>query len=514
MSEAVQAFSETVTDAQRLLETVVRSVSEALGDTCMISLVQGGKLRLAALHDPDPAALALLRAEMPTVYELDESQIFIAVQQGTMFVPAVDAGAPRAANAGLFARMGVHGMIGVALRVRGETLGILLVLRHREDAPAYDEFDRELVEHLATHAALAVGNSTLMQVAREERDARRFLDAILENMPAMVFVKEAGELRFTRFNRSGEQLLGVAREDLIGKNDFDFFPAAEAEFFVAKDRETLAGREVVEIPEEPIHTRTGQRWLHTRKVPVTDEHGKPQFLLGISMDITERRRAKELIEAANKELEAFSYSVAHDLRAPLRAIDGFSQALIEDYADKLDADGRRYLDRVRSGAQKMAELIDDLLLLSRITRAELVRRHVDISASARQIAGELERESHREIAIADNLTADADPKLIAIVLQNLLGNAWKFTAKQPDARIEVGRDAEGFFVRDNGAGFDMQYVDKLFGVFQRLHADSDFQGTGIGLATVRRIVERHGGRVWARGAVGQGATFWFTLEGR
>jgi light-regulated signal transduction histidine kinase (bacteriophytochrome) len=267
------------------------------------------------------------------------------------------------------------------------------------------------------------------------------------------------------------------------------------------------------------------RWLHTKKVPLLDVNGRPQYLLGISHDITERKQAHaELSQAksdaddANRELESFSYSVAHDLRTPLRAIDGFSQALVEEYGDRLDDEGRRYLARVREAAQRMAELIDDLLTLSRVTRSDLRRDRVDLSALAHTLLvgfQRLEPGRRVETTIAPGLVADADPQLAAIALENLLGNAWKFTSRRAVARIELGvasvDGALAYFVRDNGAGFDMAYRDKLFGVFQRLHHESEFPGTGVGLATVARITQRHRGRIWADASPDKGATFFFTL---
>ncbi|HYD94498.1 MAG TPA: MASE3 domain-containing protein [Noviherbaspirillum sp.] len=225
------------------------------------------------------------------------------------------------------------------------------------------------------------------------------------------------------------------------------------------------------------------------------------------------------LELANKELEAFSYSVSHDLRAPLRAIDGFSQILHKNYMEHLDDKGRDYLARVRRASQRMGELIDDMLLLAQLSRKEVSRQQVDISALARAVLDELKQASPErrvETRVADGMAVDADPKLIRIVLENLLGNAWKFTGKTADARIEVGRaDRDGMcaiFVRDNGAGFSMAYAHKLFGPFQRLHAASEFEGSGIGLATVQRIIQRHGGRVWAEGREGEGATFYFCCD--
>jgi light-regulated signal transduction histidine kinase (bacteriophytochrome) len=232
-------------------------------------------------------------------------------------------------------------------------------------------------------------------------------------------------------------------------------------------------------------------------------------------------RAKEAAESAKRELEAFSYSVAHDLRAPLRSIDGFSQALLEDYSDKLDATGRAHLKTVRQSAQHMAQLIEDLLMLARVTQSELRRDQVDLSQLARSTVARLQgAQPDREVdvRIADGLVAHGDGRLLAIAIENLLSNAWKFTAKCPLARIEMGRTpVDGrvvYFVRDNGAGFDMAYASKLFGVFQRLHSAGEFEGTGIGLATVQRIVRRHGGRIWAQGEVDRGAAFYFTLAER
>ncbi len=227
------------------------------------------------------------------------------------------------------------------------------------------------------------------------------------------------------------------------------------------------------------------------------------------------------IEAANKELEAFSYSVSHDLRAPLRSIDGFSQALLEDYADRLDDQARDHLNRVRAASQRMGHLIDDMLTLSRVTRAEMRHRTVDLSALAADVFAELQKsEPERKVDwhIEPGLIAQGDARQLRVALVNLLGNAWKFTGKTATARIEFGamRNADNtmeFFVRDNGAGFDMAYADKLFGAFQRLHLASEFPGTGIGLATVQRIIHRHGGQVRGAGMPGQGATFYFTLPG-
>jgi light-regulated signal transduction histidine kinase (bacteriophytochrome) len=227
---------------------------------------------------------------------------------------------------------------------------------------------------------------------------------------------------------------------------------------------------------------------------------------------------RQTVEAVNKELESFSYSVSHDLRAPLRAITGSGQAMLEDCADRLDVQGKKHLQQIRESARHMAQLIDDLLKLARVTGSDLLWAHADLTTTARTIADRLQAtapERQVDVVIADALSAEGDVRLLAIALENLLGNAWKFTSKRERARIEFGQREEAgatvYFVRDNGAGFDTAYANRLFGAFQRLHSVAEFEGTGIGLATVQRIVHRHSGKVWADSQEGHGATFCFTL---
>lgn len=390
--------------------------------------------------------------------------------------------------------------------------------------------------------AIAVGLNTLSEELAAAREAEEiqinhikeinhFLDAILENIPNMVFMKDAAQLRFVRLNKAGERLLGLTRDKLIGHNDFDFFPKEQADFFTKKDKEALTKNDVTDIPEEMIETSYGPRWLHTKKIPLFDVNGAPTHLLGISEDITEKKEDEEKIlqlnnelshnvqqlESVNKELESFSYSVSHDLRAPLRAIDGYARIIEEDYGQVLDTEGKRLLGAVQYNAKKMGNLIDDLLAFSRLGKKELTKTDLNMNELVEGALGEINRSTqhHAKVIIGPLHQAKGDYGLINQVMVNLLSNAIKYSSKKEHPQVDINSELHGreivYTIRDNGAGFDMRYASKLFGVFQRLHTADEFDGTGVGLAIVKRIVSKHGGKVWADSEKDMGTTFRFSL---
>jgi PAS domain S-box-containing protein len=332
--------------------------------------------------------------------------------------------------------------------------------------------------------------------------------------------------RVVSWNAGAERIKGYRSDEIVGKHFSVFYPAEEVERGKPESMLTVAA-EQGRIEDEGWRIRKdGSRfWADVVITALRDDRGRLRGFGKVTRDMTDRRRAEEdmetrnaQLEAANNELQAFSYSVSHDLRAPLRAIDGFSLALLEDYENKLDVEGKTHLQRIRAAAGRMGELIDGMLNLARISRAGMVREKINLSPLAEEIAAELlasQPQRKARIVIPPELPVRGDRLLLRVVLENLLSNAWKFTSEQPTTCIELGVKANGsetiHFVRDNGAGFDMRHADKLFGVFQRLHRESEFPGTGVGLATAQRIIHRHGGRIWAEAAPGAGATFFFVL---
>jgi len=361
------------------------------------------------------------------------------------------------------------------------------------------------------------------QVLRESETRQR---ALTEGVKDYAIFWLDPEGRVASWNAGAERIHGYRAEEILGESASRFYPVEDSARGKAQEELNAATRDGRVEDEGWRIRRDGSRfWANVVVTAVRNSAGRLLGFAKITRDITERKHGEEALqqyaaqlEAANAELDAFAYSVSHDLRAPLRSIDGFSQALLEDYGDRLDQTAREHLDRVRMASQRMAGLIDDLLGLSRVTRAELHHAPVDLSAMAQSVLEELHARNPKreaEFVVAPGVVVDGDAHLLRIVLENLLCNAWKYTKNRPHTRIEFGATLQdgkrAYYVRDNGAGFDMAYSAKLFGAFQRLHTESEFEGTGIGLATVQRIVQRHGGRVWAEGATGQGATFSFTL---
>lgn len=361
-------------------------------------------------------------------------------------------------------------------------------------------------------------------VRRSEERFRLMLSSVRDY--AILMLDPEG--RVVSWNEGAERIKGYKSEEIVGRHFSCFYPPEEVERGTpARILEEATKRGRCENEGWRVRKDGSRFWANVVVTALYDEAEQLRGFAKVTRDVSERKKYEEEmlrrsaeLDAANKELEAFAYSVSHDLRAPLRGIDGFSQALLEDYALQLDATGKDYLNRVRAATQRMAVLIDDLLNLSRVTRAEMHRERIDLSGMALAIASDLragEPNRKTEFLVAPNLSAEGDTRLVRVALENLLGNAWKFTSKLDHAKIEFarsrsnGRGNGAFFVRDNGAGFNQAHASRLFGAFQRLHGMNEFPGTGVGLATVQRIIHRHGGHVWAEGEVNKGATIYFTL---
>jgi two-component system, chemotaxis family, CheB/CheR fusion protein len=381
-------------------------------------------------------------------------------------------------------------------------------------------------------ATIASGQDITERKRAEEalRESEERFRALSETSPVGVGMSSAdGLILYT--NRSYEHILGYKRDELIGKKAVDLYWEPE-------DRNSWVGAMKDSGSVRNVETRLKRKrgtpvWVSINASPIS--YGDNQAVMGTIQDITERKQAEEkllqrtgeleasteALGASNRELESFSYSVSHDLKAPLRTMDGFSQAVLEEYSDKLDEKGQDYLNRVRKASQTMGQLIDDTLKLSRISKAEMYNGEVDVSDLAQTIIEDLkirEPERQAEITIVPGILANGDKPLLKILLQNLLENAWKFTGKRHVARIELGITEKNgekvYFIKDNGVGFDMKYADKLFQPFRRLHSSNEFSGTGIGLATAQRVVRRHGGSIWVESEIDKGSTFFFTLNNK
>jgi PAS domain S-box-containing protein len=369
----------------------------------------------------------------------------------------------------------------------------------------------------------------LEKTLERKRDSEALYRATFDNAPVGVSHLDP-DGRWLRVNPKLCDITGFSREEMLGLNYRDITHPDDLGPEVDRTAALLRG-EIDSLDREKRYIRKdGQPiWVHLRTSLVRTASGEPRFLVAVATDITARKQSEEDLHRLNetlerkvaertRELEAFTYSVAHDLRSPLRAIDGYSQLVLSDNVGKLDAESISHLQRMRVASQRLGDLIDDLLELSQVSRTDLRRQEVDLARMAAQIADELrERQPEREVTVTvpAQLMDEVDPYLARILLGNLNGNAWKYTGKVSPARIEFGGTEEDgrtvYFVRDNGSGFDMAYADKLFQPFQRLHSTAEFEGTGIGLSIVHRIVTRHEGKIWAEARKDEGATFFFTL---
>jgi PAS domain S-box-containing protein len=431
------------------------------------------------------------------------------------------------------------GRAAYATLARGDTYSFELNLRRRDGSSFWSRLSAHALDPAAPHDG-SIWIFTDESERKEAIDAlleeRAFSDAVINSLPGIFYLMDQ-DGRMLRWNANFERELGYRRRELVRLAPLDFLaPEARDDTNRSMQLALAAGRPT--STETLLLTRDSRRVPYYLTASAVDVHGG-RLIVGVGIDLTARKEAEEQVRrlneeleqrvrertaeltAANKELEAFSYSVSHDLSSPLRGIDGFSRIIEEDYAPLLDSEGKRHLQRIRAATQRMQLIIDNMLSLSRITRNDLIMSPVSLSQIARQILDDLqsaEPERQVETVIAPDIEVVGDANLLHLVLDNLLRNAWKFTARHPSARIELGvlhKDGERvYFVRDDGAGFDMRYAGKLFREFQRIHRPSEFEGTGIGLAIASRVVQRHGGRMWAEAAVEEGATFYFTLPGR
>jgi PAS domain S-box-containing protein len=552
IAAASAAFSDAVPEMDALLAIIAEQISRTTGDFCSVVLLSrdGRRIEPVAAFHPNPEVLEDAKPRVGVPMELDAAGPWKTVlTERRAVVIAIDPDhlpadmAPHQMRS--IQKWRIREALMIPMIAEDRVVGGLNLNRLEGSAPlSVDEI--KLLETLATRAARAIAIAQLMrdqklnaaelettaaQRAQELGAANLFLDSMIENIPNMIFVKDAKELRFVRLNRAGEDLLGFSREELIGKNDFDFFPAEQAEHFVSLDRETLRNGRLVDIPEEVIQTKNkGARILHTKKIPILDTAGEPLFLLGISEDITEARKAQEAVRKAQEEAERanrakseFLASMSHELRTPLNAILGFSELLSDDSTDQFDKETRRrFLDQIHSSGQHLLQLINDILDLSKVEAGQMelhlesvelgsliqeVRATIEPLARSKSIA--LSTESTREISLI------ADSAKVKQMLLNLVSNAIKFTPTggRIDIRIRRLESWVEIAVSDSGIGIAKEDLGRLFTEFQQLDAGPGRQqeGTGLGLALTRRFAELHGGQVIVASELGKGSTFTLRL---
>ena len=514
--EAATAVHTARLEERRRQAEAARREHQALAERLMSAVAEGvcGIDRAGRCTFANPAALALLGR--------DGDDSIVGSDLHGLVHPGEDPGAPCPLALALQEGRAVEGDAAVFVRADGAPFDVEFRLRPVSE-------DGERAGAVLTFSDVTGRRAVEAALRHQHALVRRLLDATLDG-----YVLADLEGRIRDVNPAYCELLGYSRQELLEMSVFGL----ESELTPAQIRTRVADFQAAGRARfETTHrSRSGAPIPVEVSITVIGESGGEPLVAAFVRDIRARRESERLMRehqrelerqvaertselaAANRELEAFAYSVSHDLRAPLRAIDGFGHALVEDFGAALPAEARSYIERIRSASQRMGTLIDDLLSLSRIQRAPLVREEVDLAAIAREVAGHLAaREPGRQVRweIPEELPAAADPGLVRIALENLLGNAWKYTRGRPEAVVRVGlRETDGervFMVADNGPGFDPRYAGKIFEPFHRLHGHDEFEGTGIGLATVARVVARHGGRIWVEARPGEGATFLFTL---
>ena len=549
LSEVSTALSLSLSYTDTMRQVVQLAVPTMADWAAVYEATPDGALRPIAASQADAALAAWTLAvhDQPQEARRPSDTVATALRRGGEILPTLDACLVPQLRLGEEAPVPGADKIGsvmiVPMRARGSLVGAIAFVTTQRSNRAFSGLELQLAQEVGRRAALATDNARLFQAeqaARQRaeqalqdlRTTEHGLQAILENTSALVYVKDLHG-RYSLTNRRFDDLLSLQPGAAIGKRDADLFPADAAKAFVENDRRVAETGGPIEF-EETVPAGGQLRTFLSIKFPLHRSTGEVYGVCGIATDITDRKRTEEKLREMNleleervqrrtaqlenavRELESFNYSVSHDLRTPLRTIRGFAHLLLRDAGKVLEEESRGHLRYVYDATERMSEIIEDLLKLSRVNRAELRREPVDLSAMANEVIERLrqsEPERKVNVQVEPGLRVVADRQLMRVVLENLLENAWKFTGRHAAAHIEFGRaELEGqssFFVRDDGAGFDMSYADKLFQPFTRLHHASEFDGTGIGLATVQRIIQRHGGRIRADAKPEQGATFYF-----